>query len=1294
LHATLNVPSEALRSYFYFRVPEYAFKRGGDFICKSAEDSQRQRILKSRIEEECRKHNLSLRKGYDNPRQLAQWVLEDLTAAIKEDFPVDQTVDSSLSEQEAFAATRRRVYRHSEASYARLDAYARSTSGTLVITGAAGFGKTALLANWSQIWRAANPDDFVFEHFTASSPDSADHWSLMLRLVRQIKTWSRDDSPVPDSNERLSAEFEIWLHKLRGEAARRSVRAIVIMDGLDQLDNEHHAKLLQWLPESPWKGPLRLIASTRTPPEGEHDPLTAMTDRGCERLEVDSLGYSDRRDLIVEYLGRFRKTLLPQELDVLSAVEAGQNPLFLKILLDELVVTGQYGQTMTSLLAGYAQAKNVPELLDKVLVRWQDSYERDRPNLVAEALSLIYSARRGLREDELLRCLRADGQTALPFAVWSPLRYALWEGLANRRDILNFGHEYLRKAVEHRFMKEGKLAEEYRKRLANEFNLSQPTSRSCEEFPWLLLQTGQFERLREFLLGREPFLILTGGRNSDLFMYWQQLDRPDRVGAKYEAAFDRWNLAASHKDDRQRSLDAFDLARFVDSFGAPASAERLIKISLDAIERYSGSDAPELAQVYRTQARLLKEARRFSEAATSLHKALVINEKWYTEDDPVISENLVSIAQLLDVMMQYDQALEFATRASRSYERKGDLRALGRALVSIGSINMNAGRLNEASEALEQAQAVGHVREFGPSEALGMYFSYRGQIFAARKHFTEAIKNFSESAETLRTLYGNSNFAVLRQTNNLATILMEQGQLEEGLRVLRACVGTITEITDKTNSEYGIACSNLSCALSGAGEYAESVIYSERAVSSLAPFGSQGRGSVEYAAVLNHHGLALLKNGRPSEAIDAWKTAVARMIVSAKIGAASSEEALVLMSNAVRGLTACGLNGKSVYELLAPQFEAEQVLDMQLDLARQMGGQTDPNRFPVSFLSQTAVDLMPWSILTEHQRLRKELAKQIEFHLGRVEAAPVVPLTLCRQIRRITDSCLDTVAFRALHMDSVATPNIHFRYSEANNEVLFLVSVFNCNDDEVQRFFVNHSNEEGFGYVSYILRWINNWPSPRLSMIFHLIINRRGGGRMYHTCFWDNTNGANGPKEFAVLPIELLTPIERRSVAAGSSESRDPAPTTDIRLGIFFFNSDDGRISGNYALHAKMALRERVAERYPRVMDPGWHVLSGDLFGPRNIQIILTTSGVLSDAARVDSTLRRAFAEGNMPAFVPYLIGLFMCPLDVLQHADDRLKADNVAGYLGLTTMMLPNEKALREIAEALSLPMTEFNSV
>ena len=57
----------------------------------------------------------------------------------------------------------------------------------------------------------------------------------------------------------------------------------------------------------------------------------------------------------------------------------------------------------------YLAATEVDGLYERILDRWQQDYEQDRPDLVREAMSLLWAARRGLSEVELLDLLGSDG---------------------------------------------------------------------------------------------------------------------------------------------------------------------------------------------------------------------------------------------------------------------------------------------------------------------------------------------------------------------------------------------------------------------------------------------------------------------------------------------------------------------------------------------------------------------------------------------------------------------------------------------------------------------------------------------------------------------------------------------------------------------------------------------------------------------------------------------------------------------------------------------------------------------
>jgi hypothetical protein len=146
----------------------------------------------------------------------------------------------------------------------------------------------------------------------------------------------------------------------------------------------------------------------------------------------------------------------------------------------------------------------MPALLQQVLARYQRDYERDRPGLVGEALGLIWAARRGLAETELLHLLRPRSQSALtqlPPALWTPLRAALEDALVDRGGILNFAHDFLRTAVETAFVPHKDKRDEYQLQLADEFEAQPITARTCDELPWLLQETGSLVRLRCTLIG-------------------------------------------------------------------------------------------------------------------------------------------------------------------------------------------------------------------------------------------------------------------------------------------------------------------------------------------------------------------------------------------------------------------------------------------------------------------------------------------------------------------------------------------------------------------------------------------------------------------------------------------------------------------------------------------------------------------------------------------------------------------------------------------------------------------------
>jgi nephrocystin-3 len=540
-HGVLNDPEMAGRAFFYFRDPHYAASQGGDYLAEDAACAARQEALKQKVRAVCDVKGIPLHENYAHPHALAVLVLADLTGAIDAEFPPDQTPDDWSREDrdhEAYAKSRRTAfYIGRDAYFNRLDAFARDGADGcgLTILGASGGGKSALLANWVARRRQVNPNDFVFQHYIGSSAMSAGHLALMRRLMVAIVRWCGADDPagasgleeeekkIPAAAEEIVKVFPDYLSRLAGRARQKGVRAVLVLDALNQLEDRERGRLLAWLPYR-LPGELRLVVSALP-----GDTLDALQPRDWPALTVEPLTTEERVRLIARYLAHFAQGLSESRARKIAGAAAASNPLYIKTLLDDLRATGDH-ELLDRQIADYLQAADIPALLGKILTRFERDYERDWPGLVREALSLLWAARRGLTEPELLEALKPAGQERLPAALWSPVRCALEDGLVDRDGVLAFAHEYLHVAVERRYVPDAGTARALRLRLADEFAARSVDARQADELPWLLRQAESRDRLRACLLDIYRFLLMQKRDWNELLGYWVWLREERSMG--------------------------------------------------------------------------------------------------------------------------------------------------------------------------------------------------------------------------------------------------------------------------------------------------------------------------------------------------------------------------------------------------------------------------------------------------------------------------------------------------------------------------------------------------------------------------------------------------------------------------------------------------------------------------------------------------------------------------------------------------------------------------------------------
>ena len=816
IHGVLRNPEMAGRA-FYFRDPVYSKDKGSDFQSETPEDAEKQEALKNEIRKVCEEKHIPLKENYSDPDALAQMVLDDLTAAINAQYPKEDVPDQLTREaqgHEAFAAARRKTYIGRNEYFATLDHHAAATGVPLVLLGESGSGKSALLANWVAHWREKHPKDYIFQHYIGGTTDSSDHYQLMKRLMGEIKRWSDDPDVIPTDKDDILRYFPLWLAKARAKAEKDGIRFIVVLDALNQLNDYDHALLLGWLPEHALNGgPLRLITSTLPGKENKDDPLAVAKARHWQELTVNPLDTKERIKLIDDYLLRFGKKLDTKRKELLANALATENPLYLKILLDDLRVTGTHDK-LDDKLNDYLKAADIPALLSQLINRWQRDYEKGKPNLVSDSLSLIFAARRGLSETELLELLRrADKkEDKLPPAVWSPLRAVLDDFLLERGGVLNFAHDYLRMAVEKEFVPDIDVCDDFRLKLADYFEAQPITPRSCDELPWLLKETESFTRLRDCLLDIDRFLVMIQKDEEELRGYWiDPLKQQQTMGQPYLESFAKWEILP----DKDVGYGAGCLGFFLDGAALYKEAEPLHERALAIREKSFGPDHPDVATSCNNLALLYRATNRYAEAESLYERALAIREKSFGPDHPAVATSCNNLALLYEATNRYSAAEPIYERAlsicEKSFgpdhpsvatscnnlallyqntnryaeaepllKRSLEIRkqswgkhhpSTANGLVNLGRLIFDLGRESEAESLVEEAINIWQHSQSPCDPRLGKGYLVLGLIEKHRKNLSAAKEYLNKSLELLKQNSGTYSKEIKQARMALDTLL-------------------------------------------------------------------------------------------------------------------------------------------------------------------------------------------------------------------------------------------------------------------------------------------------------------------------------------------------------------------------------------------------------------------------------------------------------------------------------------------------------------------------------------------
>jgi len=601
-------------------------------------------------------------------------------------------------------------------------------------------------------------------HFIGGTPQSSDWASMLRRILGEFNRKFGINLKIPDHPDALRAVFANSLYMV---AAKH--RVVIILDALNQLEDREGAQDLVWLP--PFiPDNIRLIVSTLS-----GRTMEAIEKNGWQlELKIETLGEDERKLLIKEFLGDYGKNV-PEVVEMIAEHKGTrtENPLFLRALLEELRVFGDH-ERLKERVTHYLLATSIPDLFDKILTRWEEDYGRGI-DLVRRSMTLLWAARRGLSETEILEAM-GEVDEPMPHAYWSPIFLAAGDSLVNRGGLLTFFHDYLREAVRKKYLPTEEEQKEAHRGLADYFERHHVCNfdyvfneiktklelhnkdfqghddlrlfldylrslRAFDELPWQLTKSNEWEKLFNLLSDIKTVGLFWIINEFELKTYWARLEEKSYIITEaYQS------ILTKQPQISEESLEChpFFLANISELLvNSEYPEEALMLYAYIADYYYSGKNNAKYADIINCMANILKNQNKNLIAVKLYKKAYKIQKN---------NKNIYELAcvynNIADILLKYNKhscALKLYLKALVICEQEGRRSDQVYPLTNIGRILRRNKKFDEAIEYYDRAERL--CLEDDNRFQLAWIINNRGTIYSEMNDYVSAYKSYSKAEE-------------------------------------------------------------------------------------------------------------------------------------------------------------------------------------------------------------------------------------------------------------------------------------------------------------------------------------------------------------------------------------------------------------------------------------------------------------------------------------------------------------------------------------------------------------------
>uniref|UniRef100_K1QLA2 Peptidase inhibitor 16 n=1 Tax=Magallana gigas TaxID=29159 RepID=K1QLA2_MAGGI len=452
LHGHLNNPG-ALPAVICFRDKSYDDKERekaqekGDKkqIFKYSAESDKSTKLMEDLKLRCdqtKEKTYGVHLSYPDPLEGAKLMFDAIWKFLNNVLPELQTVTTEtkrsklLAQHNAFLASRHKMYGVGDKNIrSLLNLLNEECPFPLLVTGSSGIGKSTLLSVFISRVKSEYRSQFsVAYHCVGHAEESSGPDQILQRLTEELEF----ASDVMEGKEEKKSQKKTEVQDVRdiinqlaaaiSKIQSKGKQCIVIIDGVEKASKAKRTEeVLFWLPHKLPEGTIVIVSANSSQPE----ILDELSKRSFNKMEIQEMSEEMRQEFAKKTLLERGKELSPSQMKKIVETAAAENPRYLKVLLNELIVFG-YFRLLDQKIDSLVKCESIDELFEKVLERLEDDNKESgyEGNLVQQVTCVIFLSRQGMSEAEIVNMFN------IPSHVWSPFFFSINMYLLNQGGLI------------------------------------------------------------------------------------------------------------------------------------------------------------------------------------------------------------------------------------------------------------------------------------------------------------------------------------------------------------------------------------------------------------------------------------------------------------------------------------------------------------------------------------------------------------------------------------------------------------------------------------------------------------------------------------------------------------------------------------------------------------------------------------------------------------------------------------------------------------------------------------------